>query len=224
MNSEGDLGQPKEKSLEEMEKECLAMARQEDERLWGQRIREGVAKKWADPEERWFVEHLATKKILPKLVDPTTREGRKDTLESNLARLLVLLGQDCKLVPGSVMSIYSDGVALETFEQLSPQEQRVFDHVKKPKKVLPKGGYDGEKLSRAYIATFKTSLNDPLAGLCGKDSWEIGIRWRTGFCEKVRNGESLSVARAVGWYDGDVTKAEKARKRVNKAVYDAELT
>ena len=218
------MDKPEDQSLEELEQRMRVMIKEEDEKVWGQRIREGVARKWTDPEERWFVEHLAIKKILPKLVDPATRKGRKDTLESNLARLLVLLGQDCKLVPGSVMSFYSGGVSLETLTQLSPREQQAFDNLKKPKKVLPKGGYDGEKLSRAYIANLKTSLNDPLAGLCGKDSWEIGIRWRTDFCEKVRNGESLSVARAVGWYDGDVTKAEKARKRVNKAVLNAELT
>lgn len=221
---DGDLSQPKEKTLEEMESECRAMARQVDESVWGQRIREGVARKWTDPEERWFVEHLATKKILPKLVDPALRKGRKDTLESNLARLLVLLGQECKLVPGSIMSIYSDGVDLETLGQLSPREHRAFENLKTPRKVLPKGGYDGKKLSRAYLAIYETSLNDPLAGLCGQDSWEIGKRWRAGFCEKVRNGESLSVARSLGWYDGDVAKAERARKRVNKAVYDAELT
>lgn len=200
------------------------MARQEDERLWGQRIKDWMAEKWTNPEERWFVEHLAIKKILPKLVDPSTRNGRKDTFESNLARLLILSGQPCKLVPGSIMSFYSEGLSVETHAQLSPKEQAAYERAKKPKKVRPKGGYDGGKLSRAYLAIYDTCLNDPRAGLCGEDAWEIGKRWRTGFGEKVKNRQSLSVARELGWFDGNPANANKARKRVNKAVYDAELT
>jgi len=209
---------------EEMEKECRNMARQEDERLWGQRIKDWVAEKWTDSEQRWFVGHLATKKILPKLVNPTTRKGRKDTFESNLARLLILSGQSCKLVPGSIMSFYSGGVSLETHAQFSPKEQAAYEKARKPKKFRPKGGYDGGKLSRAYLAIYDTCLNDPLAGLCGDDSWEIGKRWRTSFCKKVQNRQSLSIARELGWFDGNPANANKARKRVNKAVHDAELT
>lgn len=218
------MDKAKEQSLDELGAQIRVMAKEADEQKWGQFIKEGVYKKWFHPEERWFVEFLITKKILPKLIDPKTCEGRKDTFESNLARLLVLFGQGCKLVPGATMTIYSDGVALDMLGQLSPKEQRVLENTKRPKKVIPTGGYDGEKLSRAYIAASKTYLDDPLAGLCSKDSWEVGIRWRTGFREKVDKEESLSVARALGWYDGDVTKAGEARKRVNQAVNRAGLS
>ena len=191
---------------------------QADEAAFLKRAREGLAKKFYAPEERWFAEHLVKTKLLPKLIDSRLRQGRKESMESLYARFLVFVGESLPPRLGTLKKIYrATNLDAGQLAQLSPKEEQVLDKKLKPETTYT---YSVGKLARCYGEFLERSKTSPLLDLCSRDAWEVGIRWRKGLSQMVAEWESGKAAHSLGWRGND---RKALRKRFNKACLSAGL-
>lgn len=189
-----------------------------DEAAYMKRAKAGIAKKWTDPEARWFALHLVQTKILPKLLDSRKRQGRKESLESLYARFLVFIGEGLPPKLGTKIKTYKDTNLEPTqLAALKPKEELALDKSLKPSVAYT---YSVSKLARSYGDWLERMKTSQLLDLCSEDAWEVGIRWRKGLAEMVENWESGKAAYSLGWRGAD---RKALRKRFNNACVSAGL-
>jgi len=188
-----------------------------DEAAYMKRAKAGIAKKWTDPEARWFALHLVQTKILPKLLDSQRRQGRKESLESIYARFLVFVGEGLPPKLGTKVRTYKTKLEPAQLASLSPKEELALDKSLKPSVAYT---YSVGKLARSYGDWLERMKTTQLLDLCSEDAWEVGIRWNKGLSEMVRNRDSGKAAHSLGWRG---TNRTALRKRFNNACVSAGL-